>query len=248
MRIYLASSWRNPYQPNVVELLRGAGHEVYDFRHPPGGDHLGFSWGDVDPEWRSWDVDRYLAGLQHPIAVAGFESDFGAMQWADAGVVLLPCGRSAHLEAGWLLGQGKPLWIVLDEAELPVREAVFGHQAAGSNPELMYRMATGIVRDAGELVERLACPERSSITDLQCTLPAGHDMWSATRFHRFPLRGINAVRSALHEFYPKPEEVDAWLEAPHPLLGGSAAEDLVGTQREGEVWAVIEQLQPGAVV
>ena len=41
-RIYVASSWRNKYQPEVVAALRKAGHEVYDFRNPkdnPGGFH-----------------------------------------------------------------------------------------------------------------------------------------------------------------------------------------------------------------
>jgi len=45
-RIYVASSWRNPYQPEVVAALRKAGHEVYDFRNPednPGG----FHWADT---------------------------------------------------------------------------------------------------------------------------------------------------------------------------------------------------------
>ena len=36
-KIYVASSWRNPHQPAIVEELRVAGHEVYDFRNPPGG-------------------------------------------------------------------------------------------------------------------------------------------------------------------------------------------------------------------
>ena len=33
-KIYVASSWRNEYYPEVVEKLREAGHEVYDFRNP----------------------------------------------------------------------------------------------------------------------------------------------------------------------------------------------------------------------
>ena len=36
-RIYVASSWRNKYQPEVVAALRKAGHEVYDFRNPKDG-------------------------------------------------------------------------------------------------------------------------------------------------------------------------------------------------------------------
>jgi hypothetical protein len=148
VKLYVASSWRNPYQPGMVDILRAIGHEVYDFRHPPGGDHLGFSWSDVDPGWRSWSALDYVIGLDHPIAVDGFESDFGAMQWADACVLVLPCGRSAHLEAGWFVGQGKPLYIVLDDAE-------FGHDAGHHVTELMYRMATRIVRTTSDLLAEL---------------------------------------------------------------------------------------------
>lgn len=153
MKLYVASSWRNEsMQQLAVGLLRDAGHhEVYDFIHPPGGDHLGFSWSEVDPAWRLWTSDAYLEALDHPVAVAGFESDFGAMEWADAGVLLLPCGRSAHLEAGYFVGAGKPLWIVLDEAEFPA--------PGGSNPELMYRMASGIVHDVAGLLEMVAVHE-----------------------------------------------------------------------------------------
>ena len=32
MKLYIASSWRNEYYPDVVKTLREAGHEVYDFR------------------------------------------------------------------------------------------------------------------------------------------------------------------------------------------------------------------------
>lgn len=33
-RIYVASSWRNPTQPDVVATLRAAGHEVHNLRNP----------------------------------------------------------------------------------------------------------------------------------------------------------------------------------------------------------------------
>lgn len=150
MKIYVASSWRNEgRQQFIVELLRQAGHDVYDFIHPPGGDHLGFSWADVDPAWRRWSVDDYIPALDHPIAQAGFDSDFGAMQDADACVLLLPCGRSAHLEAGYFVGAGKPLVVVLDSNEFPV-------PAGNSNPELMYKMAHVVLPDSLDLVETIA--------------------------------------------------------------------------------------------
>lgn len=148
MRLYVASSWRNPYQQATVAVLRQAGHEVYDFMHPPGGDHLGFSWDEIDPEWRHWNTRGYLNALEHPTAKAGFASDFAGMQWADAGVLLLPCGRSAHLEAGWFAGAGKPLYIVLDSAEFPT-------PVGESNPELMYLLAVGIVTNLSDLLDSL---------------------------------------------------------------------------------------------
>ena len=45
-KIYVASSWRNEYYPEVVAKLREAGHDVYDFRNPPSGDP-GFKWSGV---------------------------------------------------------------------------------------------------------------------------------------------------------------------------------------------------------
>jgi hypothetical protein len=149
VRLYVASSWRNPHQPDIVRWLRELGHETYDFRHPPAGDHLGFSWSDVDPGWTSWSPEQYREALDHPIALAGFESDFGAMEWAEGCVLVLPCGRSAHLEAGWFVGAGKPLWILLDPDE-------FGIDAGHHVTELMYRMATGVCTGLDEVVDGIA--------------------------------------------------------------------------------------------
>lgn len=115
MKVYVASSWRNEYQPEVVRALRDVGHEVYDFRDE------GFPWSDIDLNWESWTTVEYLAALDHPIAEAGFARDFDAMKWADACVMVMPCGRSAHLEAGYFVGTHKPLIILLKgtaEAEL----------------------------------------------------------------------------------------------------------------------------------
>src|SRR5262245_14946747 len=106
MKIYVASSWRCPYQPTVVEALKKVGHEVYDFKNPRPGDY-GFAWQSIDPEWEEWDNGAFRAALKNPIAERGFELDFDAMKWADACVLVMPCGRSAHLELGWCAGAGK---------------------------------------------------------------------------------------------------------------------------------------------
>ena len=64
-KIYVASSWRNQHQPQVVSFLREQGHEVYDFRHPAG--KTGFQWSQIDEDWENWSTDQYRAALEHPL-------------------------------------------------------------------------------------------------------------------------------------------------------------------------------------
>lgn len=135
--IYVASSWRNPMQPAVVKTLEAAGLEVYDFRHPT-EDSDGFHWSDVMPSYVRGvatetlvPVAEYLEGIQHPIAEEGFANDFNAMQACDTCVLVLPCGRSAHLELGWFVGQGRKTAILLEPDDVVL-------------PELMYKMVDHI--------------------------------------------------------------------------------------------------------
>lgn len=137
MKIYVASSWRNDRQPGVVAVLRNASHQVYDFKNPSDGDH-GFHWSDIDPDWKQWGAETFAEKINHPIAKAGYMKDADAMVWADAFVLVMPCGRSAHLEAGWAIGAGKPTAIILSDGE----------------PELMYRMADALLTSIdGDLVD-----------------------------------------------------------------------------------------------
>ena len=138
-RIYVASSWRNPYFPEVVTRLREAGHEVYDFRNPPHGG-AGFHWTDIDPNAPEWTFAQYAEGLHHPLAERQFQADIDALTWADTCVLVLPCGRSAHTEAGWMAGAGKRVLAYLPEMV---------------EPELMYKLFDGVAGSLEELVEKL---------------------------------------------------------------------------------------------
>lgn len=130
MRIYVASSWRNHMQTAVVHALKSVGHEVYDFKNPE--PNTGFHWSEVGMESYNREtnsdvpVSEYFEGIDHPRAVEGFGSDMAAMEWADTCLLVLPCGRSAHLELGWFVGQGKQTVILLGDEMV--------------TPELMYRM------------------------------------------------------------------------------------------------------------
>lgn len=138
-KIYVASSWRNVHYPEVVEQLRAAGHDVYDFRNPPSGDPA-FKWSNVGEDWLEWTPAQYRDKLQHPLAVKQFHNDIEAMRSCDTCVLVLPCGRSAHTEAGWFAGTGARVI-----AYIPQRE----------EPELMYRLFDGIATTLDELISML---------------------------------------------------------------------------------------------
>lgn len=136
-RVYLASSWRNAGQPKFVKLIRDAGHEVYDFRNPP-HTGAGFKWSDIDPNWENWTAEQYRRHLlTHPMAARGYTSDMRAMEWADTCVLLLPCGRSAHLEAGWFAGRGKRVIIITRNGEEPELMAMMANEICISKSELL---------------------------------------------------------------------------------------------------------------
>ena len=138
--IYVASSWRNPYYPEVVKRLREEGHNVYDFRNPPHGGN-GFRWTDVDPDAFSWTFEEYAVGLHHPLAERQFAADLEALKETDTCVLVLPCGRSAHTAAGWMSGAGKRVIAYIPEMV---------------EPELMYKLFDGVVGNLDDLVKILS--------------------------------------------------------------------------------------------
>jgi hypothetical protein len=143
VRIYVASSWRNEaHQQFAVRSLRDAGHDVYDFRNPSPGDH-GFSWRQCATPEQLKDARRFRDEvLTHPIARAGFEKDITALRSSDCTVLVLPCGRSAHLELGLTRPCRTVVW--LDD---PISE-----------PELMYLACSNICVTIEEVIEACRAP------------------------------------------------------------------------------------------
>lgn len=135
-KVYVASSWRNESYPDVVRHLREEGFEVYDFRNPPSGDE-GFHWCNVSDKWLDWTPEEYRDNLMHPLAERQFGNDIKAMESCDICVLVLPCGRSAHTEAGWFAGKGKKVI-----AYIPTKQ----------EPELMYKLFDGIAVSLNDLV------------------------------------------------------------------------------------------------
>lgn len=147
-RVYVASSWRNTRYPSVLERLRAEDIPHYDFRQPVPGNY-GFKWSDVSAalggegdanDWQKARGERIVEMLRHPIAADGFRHDYSALLDASAGLLVMPAGRSAHLELGWLAGRGKPTVVLLDEE---------------SEAELMWKLADLVTTSLDEAVEFL---------------------------------------------------------------------------------------------
>ena len=71
-------------------------------------------------------------------AACPWASDIDALNWADTCLLVLPCGRSAHTEAGWMKGSGKKTIVYIPE----MQEA-----------ELMYKLFD-LVSDSLEEINR----------------------------------------------------------------------------------------------
>ena len=138
-KIYVASCWRNELFPGVVKGLRETGHEVYDFRNPPSGDP-GFKWSSVSEDYMECSPAEYLDMLHHPKAERQFHNDINAMEACDTCVLVLPCGRSAHTEAGWFAGKGRTVIAYIPEKQ---------------EPELMYKLFSAVCCTMEELLEEL---------------------------------------------------------------------------------------------
>jgi len=112
MIIYLIGSLRNPEIPRIGNALREEGYQVFDDW---------FAAGPIaDDSWRDYEKARYhsyVEALRGWAADHVFQFDLHHLNRADMGVLVLPAGRSAFTEFGYLVGRGKPTHILLDSPD-----------------------------------------------------------------------------------------------------------------------------------
>lgn len=122
--IYLIGSLRNPKIPDIARILRSDGHLVFDDWFAAGP--------TADDCWRDYEKRRghsYLEALSGIAARHVFSFDLEHLTRAQAVVLVLPAGKSGHLELGWALGQGKKGYVLLDDPD---------------RWDIMYQFATGV--------------------------------------------------------------------------------------------------------
>ena len=108
--VYVIGSLRNKKIPTFAQSLRKAGFDAFDSWFAPGF--------RADDFWRDYTKQRglsYKEALQDWSAKQVFAFDTFHLRRCDMAVMLMPAGKSGHLELGWVLGQGKPGFILFEE-------------------------------------------------------------------------------------------------------------------------------------
>lgn len=134
--IYLIGSLRNDAVPRVAEVLRIAGWDVFDDWYSAGP--------EADDYWQRYETNRghtYREALRGYAADHVFKFDRTHLDRCDVGLLILPAGKSGHLELGYMIGRGKPGYILLDKT--PDRF------------DVMYRFATDVFSSTPEMLARL---------------------------------------------------------------------------------------------
>ncbi len=135
--MYLIGSLRNPEVNRIAAAIRELGYEVFDDWTAAGP--------TADDSWRDYEKQR---GHTYPQALQGFAAkhvfafDKFHLDRANIAVLLMPAGKSGHLELGYFLGTGKPGYVLFDQE--PERF------------DVMYQFATGVFLEEQGLLDALA--------------------------------------------------------------------------------------------
>ena len=136
MKIYLIGSLRNEFIPRLGVELRACGFDVFDDWHGAGP--------EADDKWMEYEK---LRGRHYKEALAGeaaqhvFHFDKKHLDLSDAAVLVMPGGKSAHLELGYMAGRGKSTYVLFDKE--PDRY------------DVMYNFATAVCFNKEELINEL---------------------------------------------------------------------------------------------
>jgi nucleoside 2-deoxyribosyltransferase len=134
--IYLIGSLRNPEINRVANELRKLGFEVFDDWTAAGP--------NADDCWRDYEKQRghdYAEALQGYAAKHVFALDVFHINRCDIVVLVMPAGKSGHMELGYALGKGKPGFVLFDQE--PERF------------DVMYQFATGVFLSEETLFDAL---------------------------------------------------------------------------------------------
>ena len=135
--LYLIGSLRNTAIPEIGKRLREeAGLDVFD------------DWWGAGPQaddcWKDYEEKRgrtYRDAIYGHAARNVFYFDLLHLQRCHAAMLVMPAGKSAHLELGWLLGKGREGYVIWPNGE-----------PAKDRWDVMYQFASGLFFSVEEAI------------------------------------------------------------------------------------------------
>jgi len=108
---FVASRWRNKDDvQRLVAGLRDQGKRVYSFVEAAESVYAEYGMDSTgNPEVLMAFFENLPAWRAHPLVRRIFDQDMDALRKSESFVLLLPAGKSAHIEAGTAYGLGKRL-------------------------------------------------------------------------------------------------------------------------------------------
>ena len=138
--IYLIGSLRNPEVPILANKIRQLGYDVFDDWFAAGE--------KADDAWRDYEIDRghnLQQALDGYAASHVFEFDKYHLDKSDIGILILPSGKSGHLELGYLIGRGCDSYILYpNEPERFDVMYLLANKVFDSTDELLYELRLGL--------------------------------------------------------------------------------------------------------
>lgn len=134
--VYLIGSLRNEAIPKIGNVLRANGFDAFDDWY--GAGH------EADDKWRDYENIR---GREHKDALFGYAArhvfafDKYHLDRCDLAVLVMPAGKSGHLELGYFVGTGKPGFIYFD--------------AVPERYDVMHQFATNVFTSEEEMLSGL---------------------------------------------------------------------------------------------
>lgn len=135
-KIYIGGSLANPMIVQVTKELQDAGIYAFSEWYTPGP--------EADVLWRDYERTlgySYKEALKRPAAVNTFNFDKRNIDECNVFLMVLPCGKSAHMELGYAIGKGKRGFILMPEE--PERW------------DVMYGFAEAVISTTKELVDAI---------------------------------------------------------------------------------------------
>lgn len=170
--LYLIGSLRNPEIPRIAQKIREeTKEEVFDDWFAAGP--------EADDKWRDYEKTRehsYIEALGGYAAKHVFDFDLHHLDRCRAAILVLPAGKSGHLELGYIIGKGRPGYILLDDPE---------------RWDVMYQFASGVFASLEKLIQALKppCYADSAQIDPEILKTLKKGQWQAI----LPVKGVNSV-------------------------------------------------------